>query len=139
MAERSTTPQPWRSDAGVMGPRMPFRPVPAMLSRNPPHRHAMAAMTSAERMRLLRQRRAKGETGSSSCRACGAKWQPRLATFARLQAGLCARCWQATPEGAQERRAADQRRYAANIERRRQGVERVRRLRARRRAGQQPS
>ena len=108
----------------------------AMLGCNPPNVSAMPAATSAERMRRLRERRARGEA-SPSCKACGGLYNRHQATPARLQAGLCACCWHAMPEGKQERRAADRHRYAANAERRRQGLERVRRYRQRRQPGGQ--
>ena len=91
----------------------------------------MAAMSSAERMRLLRQRRAQGQ-GSPSCKACGAFWQPRMASFARLQAGLCSSCWRDTPEGQEERRERDRRRNSSEA-RRAATAARVRRHRARQR------
>ncbi len=89
-------------------------------------------MSSAERMRLLRQRRAQGE-GAPSCKSCGAFWQPRLASFARLQAGLCSSCWRETAEGKEERRERDRRRNATEA-RRAATAERVRRHRAKKRA-----
>ena len=109
--------------------------ITGKLRRNPPHRHSMAAMSSAERMRLLRQRRAQGQ-GSPSCRTCGGCWQPGTASFARLQAGLCSSCWRDTPEGKEERREQDRRRNASET-RRAATAARVRRHRARQRAEQE--
>lgn len=91
--------------------------------------------TGAERTRRWRQRKAAGLL-LNGCRSCAAPWQARLATPARQQAGLCLRCWQATPEGLEERRAADRHRYAVSAERRRRGLERVRRHRQRQRGGE---
>jgi hypothetical protein len=88
-------------------------------------------MSSAERMRLLRARRAQGEP-SPTCRACGASWQPLNSSLDRLRANLCSRCWRGTPEGQQERRERDRRRNASQ-DRKAATAERVRRHRARKR------
>lgn len=72
---------------------------------------------SADRMALHRLRKAKGETGSPACRVCGKSYRLDVASFQRLQAGLCSSCWRATPEGKEERRAADRRRYQTNEDR----------------------
>ena len=131
MADRSRWMRPWLCDGALAHPAGPRMAITGKLRRNPPHRHSMAAMSSAERMRLLRQRRAQGQ-GSPSCKACGAFWQPRMASFARLQAGLCSSCWRDTPEGKEERRERDRRRNASEA-RRAATAARVRRHRARQR------
>lgn len=135
MSDHRSRPRPWRPNGAVTHHGQPEREIVAMLGRNPLSRHAMAPMTSAERMRLLRQRRARGE-GSIGCKACGARWQPHMASLARIQAGLCSSCWRQTPEGKEERRERDRRRNASEA-RKVATAERVRRYRARRRAEQE--
>jgi len=56
-----------------------------------------------------------------------------MASFARLQAGLCAKCWRETDEGKAARRELDRRRNASE-ERKAATAERVRRHRAKKRA-----
>ncbi len=131
MPERCTTLRPWPSPDAVARRWRPDRCAAGRLRCNPPRRHSMAPMSSAERMRLLRQRRAQGET-SPRCKACGSPWQPRMASFARLQAGLCSGCWRKTAEGKEEDRERDRRRNATQA-RRAATAERVRRYRARKR------
>lgn len=137
MADCSRWPRPWPCDGALTHRAGPLTAIAGKLRRNPPHRHSMAAMSSAERMRLLRQRRAQGQ-GSPSCKACGAFWQPRMASFARLQAGLCSSCWRDTPEGQEERRERDRRRNASKT-RRAATAARVRRHRARQREEREAS
>ena len=137
MPEHCSRPQLRRPDGAVPHRGQPGLEIVAMLGRNPLSRHAMAPMTSAERMRLLRQRRASGE-GAISCRTCGARWQPHMASLARIQAGLCSSCWRQTPAGKEERRERDRRRNASET-RKAATAERVRRYRARRRAEQEAS
>ena len=131
MPERSTTPRPGRCCADLADQAMAGTAGPVMLLCNPLAVTHLPPMTSAERMRLLRQRRAQGEP-SPTCRACGASWQPRMASLARLQAGLCSSCWRGTPEGQQEPRQRDRRRNASQ-DRKAATAERVRRHRARKR------
>lgn len=116
---------------------MQKRPAPGILRGNPLN-VSMAALSGAERMALLRQRKAKGETGSPACRSCGKTYRLAAASFQRLQAGLCASCWRATPEGAEERRAADRRRYEASEDRKAATAAAVARHRERQRDGGQP-
>jgi cytochrome c556 len=89
-------------------------------------------------MALLRLRKAKGETGSPACRSCGKTYRLAAASFQRLQAGLCASCWRKTPEGEEERRAGDRRRYQASEDRKAATAAAVARHRERQRAGGQP-
>ena len=89
-----------------------MRELVAMVGHNPLSHHAMTPMTIAERMRLLRQRRGKGQ-GSIGCKACVARWQPQMASLARIQAGLCSSCWRQTPEGREQHRERDRRRNAS--------------------------
>jgi hypothetical protein len=96
--------------------RVHRHPPQGILRCNPPHR-SMTPPGSADRMALHRLRKAKGETGSPACRVCGKSYRLDVASFQRLQAGLCASCWRATPEGKEERRAADRRRYQTNEDR----------------------
>jgi len=56
-----------------------------------------------------------------------------MASFARLQAGLCAKCWRKSAEGMAAQRELDRRRNASE-ERRAATAERVRRHRAKKRA-----
>jgi len=112
------------------------RPTPGILRGNPLI-VSVAPLTGAERMALMRGREAKGETGSPACRSCGKTYRIAAASFQRLQAGLCSSCWRATPEGAEERRAGDRRRYQGSEERRAATAAAVARLRERRRAGEQ--
>ena len=86
------------------------RSAPGILRGNPLN-VSMVPLAGAERMALLRQRRAQGQTGSPTCRSCGKRYRLDVASFQRLQAGLCASCWRKTPEGEEERRAADRLRY----------------------------
>lgn len=115
---------------------MPRRPKPAILRGNPLI-VSVAPLSGAERMALLRLRKAKGETGSPACRSCGKTYRLAAASFQRLQAGLCSSCWRQTPEGEEERRAGDRRRYQGSAERRAAIAAAVARLRERRRAGGQ--
>ena len=131
MPERCTTPRPWLPDGAVARRWRTDRLSAGRLRSNPPRRHFMPAMSSAERMRLLRQRRAQGEA-PPRCKACGSPWQPRMASFARLQAGLCSGCWRKTAEGKEENRERDRRRNATQA-RRAATAGRVRRYRARKR------
>ena len=135
MPEHCSRPQLRRPDGAVPHRGQPGLEIVAMLGCNPLQRHAMAPMTSAERMRLLRQRRAQGED-SINCKTCGARWQPHMASLARIQAGLCSSCWLKTPEGLEERRERDRRRNASEA-RKVATAERVRRYRAKKRAEQE--
>ena len=137
MPDRSRWMRRWLCDGALTHQARRGAAIAGKLRRNPPHRHSMAAMSSAERMRLLRQRRAQGQ-GSPSCKACGAFWQPRMASFARLQAELCSSCWRDTPEGKEERRERDRRRNASEA-RRAATAARVRRHRARQREEREAS
>ena len=112
------------------------RPAPGILRGNPPI-VSMAPLSGAERMALLRQRKAKGETGSPACRSCGKTYRLAAASLGRLRAGMCASCWRATPEGEQERRAGDRTRYQASEDRKVATAAAVARWRARQRAGEQ--
>ena len=116
--------------------RMRKRSAPGILRGNPLN-VSMVPLAGAERMALLRQRKAKGETGSPACRSCGKGYRLDVASFQRLQAGLCASCWRKTPEGQEERRAADRRRYQANEDRKAATAAAVARHRERQRAGGQ--
>jgi len=135
MAEHCSRLRLWRPADAVRQRWRQRREIVAMLGCNPQQRHAMAPMTSAERMRLLRQRRAQGED-SINCKACGARWQPHMASLARIKAGLCSSCWLKTPEGLEERRERDRRRNASEA-RKVATAERVRRYRAKKRAEQE--
>ena len=135
MRERCTTPRPWLPDGAVARRWRTKRSDAGRLRCNPPRRHFMPAMSSAERMRLLRQRKAQGEA-PPRCRSCGSPWQPRMASFARLQAGLCAKCWRKSAEGMAAQRELDRRRNASE-ERKAATAERVRRHRAKKRAEQE--
>ena len=106
--------------------------MPGKLSCNPPP-VSMAPMSSAERMALHRLRKAKGQTGAPPCKSCGTSYRLDLASFQRLQAGLCAKCWRATAEGQEERRERDRRRYQESEARKAASREAVRRHRARNR------
>lgn len=129
MPERSATPRPGRCCADLADQAMAGTVGPVMLLCNPLAVTPLPPMSSTERMRLLRARRAQGEP-SPTCRTCGASWQPRMASFARLQAGVCSKCWRNTAEGQQERRERDRRRNASE-DRRASTAERVREHRAR--------
>jgi len=118
--------------------RVRKQPAQGIMRCNPPD-HSMTPPGSADRMALHRLRKAKGETGSPPCRVCGKSYRLDVASFQRLQAGLCAGCWRATPEGKEERRAADRRRYQANEDRKAATAAAVARHRERRRSeGQDP-
>lgn len=112
------------------------RPKPGILRGNPLI-VSVAPLSGAERMALMRQRQAKGETGSPACRSCGKTYRLAAASFQRLQAGLCSSCWRQTPEGEQERRAGDRRRYQASEDRKAATAAAVARWRERQRAGGQ--
>ena len=112
------------------------RPTPGILRSNPLI-VSVAPLSGAERMALLRQRKAKGETGSPACKSCGKTYRLAAASFQRLQAGLCASCWRKTPEGEEERRAGDRTRYQASEDRKVATAAAVARWRARQRAGEQ--
>jgi hypothetical protein len=96
--------------------RMRKRSASGILRGNPLN-VSMVPLAGAERMALLRMRKAKGESGSPPCRSCGKRYRLDVASFQRLEAGLCASCWRKTPEGEEERRAADRRRYQSNEDR----------------------
>jgi hypothetical protein len=112
------------------------RHTPGILRGNPLN-VSVVPLTGAERMALLRQRKAKGETGSPACRSCGKTYRLAAASFQRLQAGLCASCWRKTPEGEEERRAGDRTRYQASEDRKAATAAAVARWRERQRAGEQ--
>jgi hypothetical protein len=112
------------------------RPAPGILRGNPLI-VSVVPLTGAERMALMRLRRAKGETGSPACRSCGKNYRLAAASFRRLQAGLCASCWRKTPEGEEERRAGDRTRYQASEDRKAATAAAVARWRERQRAGEQ--
>ena len=112
------------------------RPAPGILRGNPLI-VSVVPLSGAERMALMRQRKAMGVTCSPACLSCGKTFRLAAASFQRLQAGLCSSCWRATPEGAEERRAGDRRRYQGSEERRAASAAAVARLRERRRAGEQ--
>ena len=115
---------------------MPRRPKPGILRSNPLI-VSVVPLTGAERMALLRQRKAKGETGSPACKSCGKTYQLAAASLGRLQAGLCSSCWRKTPEGEEERRAGDRSRYQASEDRKVATAAAVARWRARQRTGGQ--
>jgi hypothetical protein len=115
---------------------MQKRPAPGILRGNPPI-VSMAPLSGAERMALLRQRKAKGETGSPACRSCGKTYRLAAASLGRLQAGTCSSCWRKTPEGEEERRAGDRTRYQASEDRKAATAAAVARWRERQRAGEQ--
>ena len=112
------------------------RPAPGILRGNPLI-VSVVPLTGAERMALMRQRQAKGETGSPACRSCGKTYRLAAASLGRLRAGMCASCWRATPEGEEERRAGDRTRYQASEDRKAATAAAVARWRARQRAGSQ--
>ena len=115
---------------------MQKRPAPGILRSNPLN-VSVAPLSGAERMALLRQRKAKGETGSPACRSCGKTYRLAMAGFQRLQAGLCSSCWRQTAEGGEERRAGDRTRYQASEDRKAATAAAVARWRERQRAGEQ--
>ena len=126
-----------RGLSAVLSPApMRRRPTPGILRGNPLN-VSVVPLTGAERMALLRQRKAKGETGSPACKSCGKTYRLAAASFQRLQAGLCSSCWRATPGGAEERRAGDRTRYQASEDRKAATAAAVARWRERQRAGEQ--
>lgn len=126
-----------RGHSAVSSPApMQRRPTPGILRGNPLI-VSMAPLTGAERMALLRQRKAKGETGSPACRSCGKTYRLAAASLGRLQAKMCSGCWRKTPEGEEERRAGDRTRYQASEDRKAATAAAVARWRERQRAGEQ--
>lgn len=126
-----------RGLSAVLSPApMRRRPTPGILRGNPLN-VSVVPLTGAERMALLRQRKAKGETGSPACKSCGKTYRLAAASFQRLQAGMCASCWRKTPEGEEERRAGDRTRYQASEDRKVATAAAVARWRERQRAGEQ--
>lgn len=126
-----------RGLSAVLSPApMRRRPTPGILRGNPLN-VSVVPLTGAERMALLRLRKAKGETGSPACRSCDKTYRLAAASFQRLQAGLCASCWRKTPEGEEERRAGDRTRYQASEDRKAATAAAVARWRERQRAGEQ--
>jgi hypothetical protein len=116
MVEEPALLHRWASSEELCWKRVRRHLPQGILRCNPPHR-SMTPPGSADRMALHRLRKAKGETGSPACRVCGKIYRLDVASFQRLQAGLCASCWRATPEGKEERRAADRHRYQTNEDR----------------------
>lgn len=69
------------------------------------HKPKPLALSPAERQRLRRQRLKEGQQ-APSCLACGCALVPGGGTTsdARMAAGLCRSCWEATPAGAEAKR-----------------------------------